>query len=389
MTSLREAVGDLIAHVRTCAPDAEKDGRLPAETIARLKTLGVFRAFVPRIHGGDERSLLDVLDAMTDVGVGCASTAWVGTLAAIHNVAVCWLEREGQEEIFRNGPDVVVASSVAPTGTLEAAPGGFRLAGRWGFSSGVDHAEWIMLGANLKTEDRGALVEYFLCFVHSSEIVRLDDWNVSGLRATGSKSVELSDVFVPNHRALLLRTVREGTAPGLALHARPFYRLPWDALFRSAFPPAALGTAIAMLEEFRDYTASRVNVFSGAGFRGNSGSAVRLAEAAAQIDAARLVYRRELATLDRCAQEGTPLPPGAAERIAYSTPFVVDICSRAVLQLFRGSGGRAIRDSNPLQRYFRDIHAMTQHAAMDMDGAGETYGRALLRNPTFCLGARE
>jgi 3-hydroxy-9,10-secoandrosta-1,3,5(10)-triene-9,17-dione monooxygenase len=115
---------------------------------------------------------------------------------------------------------------------------------------------------------------------------------------------------------------------------------------------------------------------------------MRMAEAAAQIDAARLVFRRDLAALDAFAREGAPLPPGAAERIAYDVPFIIDTCSHAVLELFRGSGGRAIHESNPLQRYFRDIHAMTQHAAMDMDRAGELYGGALFRNPTLSPGAR-
>jgi alkylation response protein AidB-like acyl-CoA dehydrogenase len=383
----RQAALDLIPQLRKRADGAERERRLPVETIANLRDLGLLRAFVPRTYGGDERALSEVLDVMTELGAGCASTAWVGSLVAIHNVAVCWLEKKGQDEIFGEGPDVVLTSSVAPTGTLIPVAGGFELLGKWGFSSGVDHASWVVLGASLKAE--GAPGEYFLCFVRASEVMMIDDWHVSGLRATGSKSLELGNVFVPNHRALLLRSVREGTAAGLRLHASPFYRLPWDSLFISAFPPAALGTAVAMLEGFREYTATRISRFSGRGFRTNSGSAMRMAAAAAEIDAARLVFRRDLVALDRLAREGRPLFPGTAERISYDVPFVIDACSRAVHRLFRGSGGRALYDGNPFQRYFRDIHAMTQHAVMDMDGAGETYGRSLFQNPTLAVGARE
>jgi 3-hydroxy-9,10-secoandrosta-1,3,5(10)-triene-9,17-dione monooxygenase len=276
---------------------------------------------------------------------------------------------------------------VAPTGTLARVPGGFRLAGRWGFSSGVDHASWIMLGANLEQDDGSAPPDYFLCFVRASEVSLIDDWHVAGLRATGSKSLELHDVFVPEHRALLLRAVAEGTAPGLALHAEKLYRLPWRLVFNSAFPPAALGTAIAMLEGFREYTASRVNRFSGRGFRTHAGSAMHMAQAAAQVDAARLMFARDVAALDQFALEDIPLRPGTAERLCYDVPFVVDACSRAILQLFRASGGRALYDHNPLQRHFRDIHAMTQHAATDLDGAGETYGQALFRKSESGVGA--
>jgi alkylation response protein AidB-like acyl-CoA dehydrogenase len=388
-STFRQAILDLVPEVRKRADAAERERSLPAETIASLREAGLFRAFVPRVHGGDQRKLLEVFDAMTDLAVGCASTAWVGSLVAIHNIAACWLDRAGQNEIFAEGPDVLIASSVAPTGTLVLADGGLRLGGRWRFSSGVDHASWIMLGANIRTGVASPPVDYFLTFVRASEVMLIDDWQVSGLRATGSKSLELKDVFVPNRRALLLRTVAEGTAAGLSLHEQPFYRLPWNPLFISAFPPAALGIALAMMDGFREYTASRVSSYSGRMFRTNAGSAMRMAEAAARIDAARLVFRRDVAALDRCAQEGGALSTATLERIPYNVPFVVDACSRAVLELFRGSGGRALHESNPFQRYFRDVHAMTQHAAMDTDAAGETYGRALFLNPALSFGARE
>ncbi len=302
---------------------------------------------------------------------------------------MCWLGPQGQDEILADGPDVMIASSVAPTGTLARTAGGFRLAGRWRFSSGVDHAQWIMLGSNLKPASVSAPPEYFLSFIRAAEVTLIDDWHVAGLRATGSKSLELTEVFVPDHRALLLRMVAEGVAPGLALHPSPFYRLPWTPLFVSAFAPAALGTAIAMLEGFREHSVARISGMSGRPFRTNTGSAIRMAEAAAQIDAARLVFRRDLAALDRCASAGSPFVPGTTERIPYDVAFVVDACSRAVLQLFRGSGGSVLHESNPLQRHFRDIHAMTQHASLDTDGAAETYGRALFHNRMLSLGARE
>jgi 3-hydroxy-9,10-secoandrosta-1,3,5(10)-triene-9,17-dione monooxygenase len=386
MSVWRQSVLDLVPQIRGRAEKAEKDRRIPAETIADLRRLGLFRAFVPRAYGGDERPLSEVLDAMTDLAVGCGSTAWVGALAAIHNVAVSWLEKDALEEIFADGPDVLVASSVAPTGTMERATGGFVLGGRWGFSSGADHASWFMLGAELKGSNGQARGEYFLTFVRAKEVTLIDDWQVAGLRATGSKSLQLNNVFVPARRAIVLKTASEAQAAAQNLHGSPFYRLPWNPLFVSAFPPAALGTAIAMLECFRAYTAARVNRFSGRSFRLNAGAAMRVAEAAAQIDAARLLFRRDLAVLDRFALDGKPFDPGAVERIPYDVPFVVDACSRAVLALFRGSGGRAVHDTNPLQRYFRDIHAMTQHAALDLDGAGETYGGLLFQNPTSHIG---
>ena len=387
--SFRQTVVDLIPDVRQRADAAEKERRVPAETMASLRKAGLFRAFVPRVYGGDERTLSEVLDAMTDLAAACPSTAWVGALFSIHTIAACWLEKKGQDEIFGAGPDVLVASSVAPMGTLVAADGGYRLAGKWSFSSGIEHASWVIVGANLKSDSESTPPDYVFCFVRASDVTIIDDWHVAGLRGTGSKSVELEEVFVPRHRVVLLKTVQDGTAPGLAIHRQPFYRLPWYPVFICAFPAVGLGTALAMIEGFRDHIRARVDGFSGIAFQTTAGSAVRMAEAAAAIDAARLVFRRDLAALDRAAQEDRALRPGESERIMYDAPFIMDACSRAALQLFRGSGGKALYETHPLQRHFRDIHAMTQHVAMDLDRAGETYGRLLFQNAGLALGARE
>ncbi|HET7607652.1 MAG TPA: acyl-CoA dehydrogenase family protein, partial [Gammaproteobacteria bacterium] len=386
---IRQAILDLSADVRQRADAAEKARQVPAETMASLRKAGLFRAFVPRVYGGDERSLTEVLDAMTELAAACPSTAWVGTLFAMHNIAACWLEKKGQDEIFGDGPDVLVASSVAPIGALAPVDGGFRLAGKWSFSSGVEHASWIIVGATLKSESPSAPPDYVFCFVRASDVSVVDDWHVAGLRATGSKSVELNDVLIPRHRVVLLKTVQDGTAPGLAIHRQPFYRLPWYPVFICAFPAVGLGAALAMLEGFRAHIRARVDSFSGIAFQTTSGSAVRMAAAAAELDAARLVFRRDVAALDRAAQEDRPLRPGESERIMYDAPFIMDVCSRAALELLRGSGGKVLYEANPLQRHFRDIHAMTQHVAMDLDRAGETYGRLLFHNAELALGARD
>src|SRR5436190_6761479 len=130
---IRQAVADLLVDVRQRVEAADENRAVPAETMASLRKAGLFRAFVPRVYGGDERTLTEVLDAMTDLAGACPSSAWVGTLFAIHNIVACWLERKGQDEIFGDGPDVLVASSVAPMGALAPAAGGFRLAGKWSF----------------------------------------------------------------------------------------------------------------------------------------------------------------------------------------------------------------------------------------------------------------
>jgi alkylation response protein AidB-like acyl-CoA dehydrogenase len=384
-TSLRQTITPLIPSIRLRSDAAERERRVAPESMTELRDAGLFRAFVPRLYGGDERSLTEVLDVATDLAAACPSTAWVGTLFAVHNIAACWLDKRGQDEIFAARPDALIASSVAPMGTLVERDGGFALAGKWSFASGVEHAEWTMLGANLALP--AGPPDYAFAFVRAAEARLVDDWHVAGLRGTGSQSLELADVFVPRHRVVQLKHVHDGTAPGFTVHEHPFYRLPWQPVFICAFPAAALGTALAMLDGFRRQIAARVDGFSGLAFKTTAGSAVRIAEAAATIDAARLMFRRDVAALDRAARGSQPLRPGDAERIMYDAPFIMDACSRAVLQLFRGSGGKALHESNPLQRHLRDIQAMAQHVAMDLDRAGETYGKLLFENESLWLGA--
>jgi alkylation response protein AidB-like acyl-CoA dehydrogenase len=161
------------------------------------------------------------------------------------------------------------------------------------------------------------------------------------------------------------------------------YLLPPRPLFTSAFPPVALGTAIANLEGFRDYIAERVSAFTGQAFKLNAGPALRLAEASAAVDAATALYFRDLGEISAAARSNGDLPASSVERINYNVAYEIDTCSRAVYRLWRGSGGKALHVSNPLQRHFRDLHAMTQHAVLDMDVGGESYGKALLERPIF------
>jgi len=387
----------LVEGIRAKGAQTEHQRCVSDETIRDLRDAGLFRAFVPRRCGGDERIPSEVYEAVIELARGCASTAWVASLLSVHSFSIALLERAGQDDMLAAGPDLLISSSVAPMGIAERVEGGFRLSGRWSFVSGVDHAQWLMLGAAIKDEPAcppspgastfpGFSSQNSLFFLPAADCRVHDDWDVAGLCGTGSKAIEVKAAFVPMRHVLSLVAVNRGVAPGLALDDGPYYRVPWFPLFHSAFPPVAIGTALAMLDGFRAYTNCRVSSFSGKGYHTNAGPRVRLAEAAAQVDAARALYRRDVATLDNCAK-GEPLPRGVPERIVYDAACIVHACSRAIDQLYCGSGGRAIYRSSPLQRQFRDIHAITQHVMADLDTYSEAYGKALLENPDFAFGA--
>ena len=363
---------ELVPTLRARADAAEQGRRVPDESIAELAAAGLFRALVPRRFGGDERALAEVSSSIIELAQGCSSTAWVASLLATHGFLIAWFDPRTQEEVWSAGPDVRIASSVAPAGTATRSQDGFRLNGTWSFVRGVEHAQWLILGAVPPSEP------YTLFLVRASDYTIEDDWHVAGLCGTGSKSVVLREVDVPAHHALALATTE--LHPGQRFHDRsPLYRLPWDPVFRSAFPPVAIGTAIANLTAFRVYIAARVNAFSGRASRFAPGPAMRLAEAAARVDAAVALYRRDNAELDAVgAALDRVLSADAPPRIVYDCVFVVDACSEAIHDLWRGSGGKALHRGNVLQRHFRDMFAITQHGAFDVDANAETYGKELI-----------
>lgn len=377
MTTFRDRMRALAPALRARAVEAETARCVPAESIAELTAAGMFRALVPRRFGGDERDVVDVFTGALELARGCSSTAWCGSLFAVHSYLATRFDPSAQEELWSDGPDTRVASSLAPVGKVTAVADGFVLRGRWSFVSGVDHCKWILLGAPSPT----AVPGLFMCLVRASSCTVEDDWDVAGLRATGSKSVVIDELFVP--AAFATPLITPAPTAGQLLHESPMYTLPPRPLFTSAFPPVAIGTAIANLETFRDYIAERVSAFTGQAVRLNAGPALRLAEAAAAIDAAAALYLRDLGEISAAARSSGDLPASSVERINYNVAYEIDTCSRAVFRLWRGSGGKALHVSNPLQRYFRDLHAMTQHAVLDMDVGGESYGKALLERPVF------
>src|SRR5262245_17804239 len=268
----------LIPVLRERAAAAEEARQLPSETIDDLRGAGLFRALVPKRAGGDERALWDVLEGVIELARGCSSTSWVGSLAALHNWAIALFDERAQREVWADGPDSFIVSSVAPCGSLTKVDGGFRLDGRWSFVSGANVVAWAIVGRKCKELaqesppgaqpwETGPPPDFLFVLVPMADVRIEDDWHVSGLKATGSNSISLESVFVPEHRALSLQDVFRSRAPGLAVNSEALYRAPFRCVFDSAFPPVALGTAFANVGAFRDYTAGRVHAYSGAAFR--------------------------------------------------------------------------------------------------------------------------
>src|SRR5271169_3312957 len=221
------------------APAAAEARRLPPETIAEYQAAGILRILQPRRFGGQQGRFSLFSRIVEELTYGCASSAWVYAVLAEHQWIIAQYPEKAQIDVWGEDPEAVASSSLAPREAARHVPGGWRLSGRYPFSSRCDYAQWAIIGAFLgeKGDPRG--VAYLLVPLAEAEIV--DDWQVLGLLGTGSKSLVLHDVFVPEHRSVMVSDLFAGTPPGALVH--PDYsvlRAPRGFLVSYSLPPVAI-----------------------------------------------------------------------------------------------------------------------------------------------------
>ena len=220
---LKTAIRSLLPRVRARAAECERARTVPAETVAELRELGFYKLVQPSAHGGYEQDFAILADLMMELAGACASTAWVCGLLAAHQWMVGTFPAQAQRDVWRTNPDATFCGSYAPVNEAVPDAGGFRLSGRWGFASGCDNSQWAICGARLPaTADRPGQPAFLL--VPASDYAIEDTWDVIGLAGTGSKTLVLKDVFVPEYRVLLFADAASGRTPGSRLYSNRLYR---------------------------------------------------------------------------------------------------------------------------------------------------------------------
>jgi 3-hydroxy-9,10-secoandrosta-1,3,5(10)-triene-9,17-dione monooxygenase len=371
----------LIPILRERAARAEELRRLPDETIADLHSAGLFRILQPRRVGGSELPFRSIVELVAVIARGCGSTAWVlANLAAHHWLAGMW-PKQAQDEVWGASPDNLIGSAlIFPRGRAHPVPGGYRLTGRWGFSSGVDAAAWNMVGGIAQDEQNG-IMQPRIFLLPAQDYSIIDTWHVIGLAGTGSKDVAVEDVFVPEYRTLAVDRIAGGPNPGSAVNPSVLYQLPALSLFAFCIAGVSLGIAQGTIEHFTETTRTRLSSYSGRNVADFNTVQVHVAEAAALADAARSIMLGDCDTATLSVAEGRM--PELAERARYRRDgaFAAMLCTKAVDILFSATGGGAIYARNPLQRAFRDVHAANAHYVLNWDINGAIYGRVALGLP--------
>jgi 3-hydroxy-9,10-secoandrosta-1,3,5(10)-triene-9,17-dione monooxygenase len=362
--------------LREHARRADEERHLPPELVAAFTEAGFIRTVIPRRFGGWERGLNEVVDVTIEVARACGSMGWVGSFWIDHPHWVGFFPEAAQRDVWATGPDVRVASSFVPAGRVEVAPAGWRLSGEWAWASGVGHSEWILLGGLVP----GALdgpPEARLFLVPVSEVTVVDTWYSAGLRGTGSDNVIADGVFVPDHRTLVLASVREGTSPGVAVNPGPIFSAPLMAHAGYAMLAPAIGIARGMLDDWGLAAIGKAHSYTGEQVAAALPMQLRLAASAARVDAAELVLRR---CLDR-VESGQPITLEDRVRHRRDISFAMTLVVGAVDDLMQMAGASALRDESPLQRAWRDVRAISTHVMLNFTAASENFGRLAMGLP--------
>jgi 3-hydroxy-9,10-secoandrosta-1,3,5(10)-triene-9,17-dione monooxygenase len=374
---------DLVPTLRARAQKCEEARGLLPENEKLLHETGLFRFHQPKIFGGMELPFVAVVDIVAELARGCPSTAWnVGNLGC-HHWILGYYEPETQHEIWDKNPDVLIASSIAlAAGRGRKTKGGYIVSGKWPFSSGVDNSDWNMLAVTVYEDEKA--VDWRLCLVPKSDYQILDTWYAMGMVGTGSKDIEVKEVFVPERRALELTRCRGGlNHPGAALNKSDLFKVPLVAVAGHPLSATVLGAAEGAYEHVAKVFAQRTGTYTGAKVADFQAVQVKLARARCLIDSARYLMRESA----KMFQDHDGLDVEAKLRLRAQNAFAVSQSREAVETLWSFYGANAIYTRDPLQRYLRDVQAASQHFSFNFDIAGAAFGSVALggkhANPTL------
>lgn len=364
---MTRVLGNLAAiadQLRDQAPEAERLGRLPDSTAKLLKSAGPIRLLQPKKYGGFEAHPREFAESVMSAAALDPATGWICGIVGVHPWQLAFADPRVQEEVWGADHDTWMASPYAPTGIARPVDGGYIFNGRWQFSSGTDHCDWIFLGAMLG-DAQGGIADpptmlHMILPRADYEIVE-DSWNVVGLKGTGSKDIIVKDAFVPSYRVMNGDHVIDGTAQREYGVTETLYKMPWSTMFPLGISAAVIGIAEGALAAHLDYQRGRVGA-QGTAVKDDPYVLFAISEAAADINAAR---QELLANVDRIwgiVESGGEVDfalraAGRRTQVRAAWRAVM-----AVDQIFARSGGNALRMDKPLQRYWRDAHAGLNHA---------------------------
>lgn len=369
-----DGVRDLLPTFRERADEAERLRVVPEASIKELEETGFFTLLQPRRFGGLESDPIDFYTAVRDIAGACGSTGWVSSVVGVHPWQVALFADEAQQAVWGSDTNTRLSSSYAPTGKAIQAEGGFQLSGKWSFSSGCDHCQWVLLGG-LVFNTEGQVVDFRTFLVPRENYEIIDVWDMVGLRGTGSNDIVVDDVFVPEAFTLSMSDTGRCFGPGQEQNTSDLYKLPFHSIFTGTITTPIIGMAMGAYEEHVEMQQKRTR----AAYLGEKASldpfaAVRIARASSEIDAAWALLVNNIREEQSFVAKGEKIPLKTRLKVRRDQVLGSQRAIDAIDSLFEASGGRALANGTYLQRAWRDAHAGRVHAANDPERALQMYG---------------
>ena len=360
--------------LRERVPETERLRRLPAENVVDLLENGLYGLMTPKRFGGSELGSSTMIDVTIELASACPSTGWVHMLWTAHMWLLALFPPETQEELWAN-PNTLASSVVNTVGEVVPVDGGYRWTGRGFFSSGVDHCNWLTAAVPIKREGQDESERRWL-LIPREDFEIVDDWYTVGLKGTGSKTIVVDDVFVPEHRTLSNKDIEQGTTAGSTLHTHPMYGAMSSANFTAAMGMPAVGAARGFLAAYEERLRSK----SSAADDGLTVNMARYANAVAQVDAA---YAMSLQNAQRYAcVPAREVGPSQRARSRRDQAFAAQTARKVVSYLYEECGGSGLFERSDFQRLWRDTAAASAHHGLTWDWVSVAWTKEILGLPT-------
>jgi alkylation response protein AidB-like acyl-CoA dehydrogenase len=381
--TILDRIRETLPGIAANALATEQARQVPAENVEALRKAGLYQILQPLEFGGYEQDFDALAEAIQEIASACASTGWVCGLYAAHQWLLAQFPVEAQRDVWDEDADGMVCGSYAPTTKAEPVEGGYRISGRWSFASGCDHAKWALCAAMIPGDAPESPPRPAFMLVRAADYRIDDDWFTVGLAGTGSKTLVLDQVFVPAHRLLFFPDVMNGRSPGSRHHAHnPTFAVPMFVYFPACLVSAGLGAAAGALAQYIEQVGARQTrgAVTGGAIRMAEFPTIqiRVAEAAASIDAAREILMRDLRHRTESARAGRAITKEERVLSRRGQAFAVKLTVQAVEALNASTGGQGLALANPVQRAWRDVNATARHISFNWDAVGSMVGAMAL-----------
>lgn len=361
--SLLKAVHDLAPHVRSLSHQIETQRRLPQSLVDAMAVAGLFRLLIPRSMGGLEVDVATFIQTIEAAAALDGSVGWSAMIGATGGLTSGYLPLETAQEIYGSDPHIVTAGALAPYGRARPVEGGYQVTGRWPFNSGCEYCAWLMGNCIIHEANEAPRLrsdgqpDIRLMLFPAAEADIIDTWSVSGLRGSGSHDIAIQDLFIPAERTVAYG-LEPPTQPG------PLYAFPTFGLLAISVASVAVGIARGSIDCLMEVARTKIPTGGRRPLCERPFVHMQLAQAQARFQAARaglLAVAQEIWDMT-CQGKAVPLEQRAAIRLAAN--HATSESAAVVDAMYTVAGTSAIWDTSPLQRAFRDIHVLTQHAVI-------------------------